>query len=65
MTKVRIVFTSEIYIEGDAMSDVTKKWEQMPLFSDEANECYACQQSILAVEDADTNKDLLTEFNNA
>jgi hypothetical protein len=35
----------------------------MELFSDEANQHEACQIELVSVEDAETFKDMLSEFN--
>ena len=58
---VRLTFRSEIYIEGDTLEDVAKKWERMELFSDEANQCSACEVEVVSVEDEDF-KDIKQEF---
>ena len=42
---------------------LTQQWEQMELFSDEANQHEACQIELVSVEDAETFKDMLSEFN--
>lgn len=59
---VRITFRSEIYLEGESLEEVAKKWEKIELFSDEANKCEACEIEVVSVEDAETNDDLKPEF---
>lgn len=61
--EVRLTFRSEIFIKGETLADCAKQWEQMELFSDEANQHYACQIELVSVEDAETFKDMLSEFN--
>mgnify|MGYP007013963158 FL=1 len=61
--EVRITFRSEIFIKGETLADCAKQWEQMELFSDEANQHEACQIELVSVEDAETFKDMLSEFN--
>ena len=59
---VRITFRSEIYLEGESLEEVAKKWEKVELFSDEANKCGACEIEVVSVEDAETYDDLKPEF---
>ena len=61
--ELRITFRSEIVITGETLADCAKQWEQMELFSDEANQHEACQIELVSVEDAETYKDMLSEFN--
>ena len=61
--ELRITFRSEIVITGETLADCAKKWEQMELFSDEAKQHEACQIELVSVEDAETFKDMLSEFN--
>lgn len=60
--KVKVVFKSEIYFEGDSMKDIVSQWDKVELFSDEANEHYACQQSVIRVEE-ENGSDVTNEFN--
>ena len=62
--ELRITFRSEIVITGETLADCAKQWEQMELFSDEAKQHEACQIELVSVEDAETCKDMLSEFNN-
>lgn len=61
--EVRITFRSELFIKGETLADCAKEWEKMELFSDEANQCDACQIELVSVEDAETFKDLMSDFN--
>ena len=61
--EVRITFRSEIVITGETLADCEKQWEQMELFSDEAKQHEDCQIELVSVEDAETFKDMLSEFN--
>ena len=61
--ELRITFRSEIVITGETLADCAKQWEKMELFSDEAKQHEACQIELVSVEDAETFKDMLSEFN--
>ena len=61
--ELRITFRSEIVITGETLADCAKQWEQMELFSDEAKQHEACQIELVSVEDTETFKDMLSEFN--
>ena len=61
--ELRITFRSEIVITGETLADCAKQWEQMELFSDKAKQHEACQIELVSVEDAETFKDMLSEFN--
>ena len=63
--EVRIKFSADIYIEGDNMAEVKSKWESMPLFSIDALDSGVEYSETLLVEDAETNADLMHEFNKA
>lgn len=61
--EIRITFRSEVFIKGETLADCAKQWEQMKLFSDEANQHEACTIELVSVEDAETYKDLMSDFN--
>lgn len=61
--EVRITFISDLFIKGETLADCAKQWEQMKLFSDEANHHEACPIELVSVEDAETFNDMLSEFN--
>ena len=61
--EIRITFMSELFIKGETLADCAKQWEQMKLFSDEANQHDACSIELVSVEDAETFNDMLSEFN--
>ena len=63
--EVRIKFSADIYIKGENMEEVRNKWESFPIFSPDALEDGFVEfGDILAIEDAETYKDLSNEFNN-
>ena len=61
--EIRITFMSELFIKGETLADCAKQWEQMKLFSDEANQHEACMIELVSIEDAETYKDLMSDFN--
>lgn len=63
--KVRIRFSSEIYIEGKDIADISDKWGAIELFSDEAKRHSADYIEIESVEDADTYADVTDEWDEA
>ena len=63
--QVRIKFSEDLIITACDMEEVKRKWEGMPLFSQEAKDCSAEFSEILLVEDAEDYTDLMDEFNNA
>jgi len=64
--KVAFKFDAYIYLEGENMAEIREKFENMPLFSEEAlEEGHAEFCELFLVEDAETNKDLMDEYENA
>ena len=64
--KVAFKFDAYLYLEGENMAEIREKFESMPLFSADALEegnAEFCE--LLLVEDAETNKDLMNEYDNA
>ena len=64
--KVAFKFDAYIYLEGENMAEIREKFESMPLFSADALEegnAEFCE--LFLVEDAETNEDLMEEYNNA
>ena len=61
--EVRIKFDADLVITGDTMEEVRSKFENMPLWSDEAKECGVEFSEIQLVEDANTYNDLEHEYN--
>jgi hypothetical protein len=59
--EVRITFRSELFIQGDSLEEVRSKWENMELFSEEANAAGACEIELVSVEDENYN-DIMSEF---
>lgn len=60
--EVRIKFDADIVITGDTMEQVRSKFENMPLWSEEAKACSVEFSEIQLIEDADTYKDLTDEY---
>ena len=60
--RVRIAFRADVLIEGETMADVRRQWEEMELFSQEAEDADVCFLDVDCIEDADTYEDLETEF---
>jgi hypothetical protein len=57
--EVRITFRSEVYIKGDTLEEIKKKWLDLPLYSGEAlEETYAEYVDLVSVEDTKTYEDL-------
>lgn len=63
--QVRIKFSADLIITGCDMEEVKRKWEGMPLFSQEAKDCSAEYCETLLIEDAEDYTDLTEEYNNA
>jgi hypothetical protein len=64
--KVAFKFDAYLYLEGENMAEIREKFESMPLFSADAlKEGHAEFCELLLVEDAETNKDLMNEYDNA
>ena len=64
--KVELKFDAYIYLEGENMAEIREKFENMTLFSAEAlKEGHAEFCDLLLVEDAETYKDLMDEYDNA
>ncbi len=60
--EVRIKFDADIVITGDTMQEVRSKFENMPLWSEEAKKCDVEFSEIQLVEDANTYKDIEDEY---
>lgn len=62
--KVRITFRSELFIEGEDLSEVVSKFESMPLFSAEALEGgHAEYIGLVSMDDEETGEDLMQQYN--
>ena len=60
--ELRIKFSAEVLISGDNINEIRSKWEEIPLFSEEAEEKYGADFcEVLLVDDEDFN-DLTHEF---
>ena len=60
--KVRIVFSSEIVIDGENIDQVREKWEDLSIFSKEATKSGVEFAEVVAVENAETNEDMSDEW---
>lgn len=64
--KARIIFRSEIYINGANLSDIKEKFEKLDVFSGAAVVyCSAEFIEYTSIEDADTMEDITGEYINA
>lgn len=63
--KVRIKFSADLIIEGKSLSEVKTKWQNIPLFSKEAQECNVDYCEVLLIEDAENYSDLYNDFDRA
>lgn len=62
--KVRIVWSTEVYLEGDNMKEIKDKWEHLSLYSKDLSDNNAEYVEICSVEDGETYNDLQNEFDN-
>ena len=62
MAKVRIKFSADLVVEADSMQDARSKFEAMPLWSEEAQDCGVEYSETLLIEDAETYDDLTDEW---
>ena len=60
--EVGIRFSSEVYISGENLAEIKRKWEDLPLFSQDALDVNADYVELECVEDADDYTDLTSEF---
>ena len=60
--RVRIAFRADVLIEGETMAEIRRKWEDMELFSAEAEAADVCFLDVDCIEDADTYNDMEKEF---
>lgn len=60
--EARIIFTANIYVSGDTLEDIKKKWEEMPIFCVDALDSGADISGVCIVEDAVTCKDITDEW---
>lgn len=62
--EIRITFTSEVVIKGRNMEEVRDKWEEMPLFADEAEKEYGAEFiEVVSVENNQTDDDMMMQWN--
>jgi len=60
--EVRIKFNADLFITGETMAEVRKKFESMELWSQEAKDYGAEFSEIELVEDAETYDDKRKEY---
>ena len=60
--KVRIKFSADLVIEGTTLKDIRNRWESIPLFSKEAQDCGVQYSETLLIENANTYDDLSREW---
>lgn len=54
--EVRITFRSEVYVKGKTLREIREKWENMPIFSNDALETYHAEYiEFCSSERADDN----------
>lgn len=51
--EIRITFRSEVYIKGNTIDEIRDKWEELPIFSADALECYADVVENISAERVD------------
>ena len=62
MAKVRIKFSADLIVEADTLQEARNKWENMPLWSEDAKECGVEYSEPLLIEDAETYDDLTNQW---
>ena len=62
---VRVKFSADIYIKADTIAEARDRFETLPLFTVEAQNCDAEFSELELVEDADTYDDLMSEWRRA
>jgi len=62
MAKVRIKFSADLIVEADTLQEARNKWENMPLWSEDAKECGVEYSETLLIEDAETYDDLTNQW---
>ena len=60
--EVRFKLSFDVYVTGKDMKEISQKFDGMPLFSVEALDSGAEVSEVLIVEDTETNKDLMSEY---
>lgn len=60
--QVRIKFSADVVITACDVQEARRKWETMPLWSEEMRASGAEFSEVLLVEDADTYEDLKSDF---
>lgn len=60
--EVRIKFSADVVITACDVQEARRKWESMPLWSEEMRDAGAEFSEVLLIEDADTCEDLKSDF---
>lgn len=60
--QVRIKFSADVVITSCDVQEARRKWESMPLWSEEMKNAGAEFSEVLLIEDADTCEDLKSDF---
>ena len=60
--QVRIKFSADVVITACDVQEARRKWESMPLWSEEMKNAGAEFSEVLLIEDADTYEDLKSDF---
>ena len=60
--EVRFKFSADLVIDGESLDQIRQKWENLPLFSQEAQNCGIEFCETMLIEDSETYKDLSNEM---
>ena len=60
--QVRIKFSADVVITACDVQEARRKWESMPMWSEEMKNAGAEFSEVLLIEDADTYEDLKSDF---
>lgn len=60
--QVRIKFSADVVITACDVQEARRKWESMPLWSEEMRNAGAEFSEVLLIEDAETYEDLKSDF---
>lgn len=58
MVKVRVKFSADLVIEAESIEEARKEWENLPLWSEDAEKRGVEFSETLLIEDADTYEDI-------
>ena len=60
--KVRFKFSADLVVNGESLDQIREKWENLPLFSQEAQNCGVEFCETLLITDSETYEDLTDEM---